>query len=69
MSNHKRDEGATMTDPKEQQSDRDQPDELELDAETVKDLDADAKDAEAVRGGARCAVSRGCLDVGTCLVS
>jgi hypothetical protein len=40
-----------MTDPKEPQRERDEPDELEVDAETVKDLEADADSAEAVRGG------------------
>jgi hypothetical protein len=40
-----------MTDPKEQQREQDEPDELELEPETVKDLDADAEDAEDVRGG------------------
>ena len=38
---------ATMSDPKDQQ----QADELELDAETVKDLEAKDEDAEQVRGG------------------
>jgi hypothetical protein len=38
-----------MTNPKDQQR---EPDELELDAQTVKDLEADTKSAEAVRGGA-----------------
>jgi hypothetical protein len=40
-----------MTDPKDQQRERDEPDELELDGQTVKDLEADADSAEAVRGG------------------
>jgi hypothetical protein len=38
-----------MSDPKEQQRESD---ELELEGETVKDLDPDAEDANAVRGGA-----------------
>jgi hypothetical protein len=42
----------TMTDPKTQQRERGEPDELELDAQTVKDLDPNAESAEAVRGGA-----------------
>jgi hypothetical protein len=41
-----------MTDPREQQGEHDEADELELDAETVKDLEADPKSADAVRGGA-----------------
>ena len=40
-----------MTDPKEQQRDSAERDELELDGQTVKDLEADAESAEAVRGG------------------
>jgi hypothetical protein len=41
----------TMTGPKTQQRERGEPDELELDAQTVKDLDPNAESAEAVRGG------------------
>jgi hypothetical protein len=41
-----------MTKPKEQQREGDDRDALELDAQTVKDLEADAENAEAVRGGA-----------------
>jgi hypothetical protein len=48
---HNSEEGATMTDPNERQPEHDGPDELELDAETVKDLEADSQGAEAVRGG------------------
>ena len=38
-----------MSNPKEQQR---EPDELDLDAETVKDLEPDEKSAEEARGGA-----------------
>jgi hypothetical protein len=55
------DEGETMTDPKEPQREQDEPDELEVDAETVKDLEADADSAEAARGGAAY-----CVPLGTC---
>jgi hypothetical protein len=41
-----------MTDPQEKRSEGGERDELDLDAETVKDLEADADSAEAVRGGA-----------------
>jgi len=39
-----------MTDPKEQQETR-EPDDLDLDAETVRDLEPSESDAEDVRGG------------------
>jgi hypothetical protein len=39
-----------MTNPKDQQR---EPDKLDLDVETVKDLEPDKESAEAVRGGAR----------------
>jgi hypothetical protein len=38
-----------MTDPRQQQ--REDAEDLELEAETVKDLDPDADDADEVRGG------------------
>jgi len=40
-----------MTDPKEQQSKGHERDELELDAETIKDLELDEQDAKDVQGG------------------
>jgi hypothetical protein len=43
-----------MTDPKKELREHDEPDELELDAETVKDLEAEPESGEAVRGGAPC---------------
>jgi hypothetical protein len=44
-----------MTNPKEEQRN---PDKLDLDVETVKDLEPDKESAEAVRGGARGATTK-----------
>ena len=40
-----------MSDPKEQRQEKGQEDELELEPETVKDLDVEEKSAEEIRGG------------------
>ena len=40
-----------MSDPKEQQREPDEADELELEGETVKDLDVEEQSADEVRGG------------------
>ena len=40
-----------MTDPREDRREPDEPDELELDAEDVKDLEPKAETEDAVRGG------------------
>ncbi len=40
-----------MSNPKDEQRKTDEPDELELNVETVKDLEPKEESAEAVRGG------------------
>ena len=53
-----------MTDPKQQREGDER--ELDLDAETVKDLEADAESAEAVRGGA--CKNNSCAGVVSCIL-
>jgi hypothetical protein len=45
------DERIDVTDPTEQQRERDEREELDLDAEAIKDLEPDELDAEGVRAG------------------
>jgi hypothetical protein len=40
-----------MSDPTERGREEDQPDELELDSEAIRDLDVEDREADAVRGG------------------
>ena len=47
-----------MSDPKEQRQEKGQEDELELEPETVKDLDVDKAGAEQIVGGATSLLTR-----------
>lgn len=50
-----------MSDPSQENKQKQQPDELELDAETVEDLEVDDDTADAVRGGPGASGHAGCL--------